>query len=99
PSIGLVPTTVSLFFFNNPPPTEIYTLSLHDALPIFRRHDGMDDASHQAVALKAAQRLSKHLLRNSANRALQFGITHRSASQDLNNERRPFVGNPVEHKS
>src|SRR5439155_27363547 len=24
-----------LFFFNDPPPTEIYTLSLHDALPIF----------------------------------------------------------------
>src|SRR5690625_5322988 len=23
-----------LFFFNNPAPTEIYTLSLHDALPI-----------------------------------------------------------------
>src|SRR5438270_6806516 len=23
------------FFFNNTPPTEIYTLSLHDALPIF----------------------------------------------------------------
>src|SRR5690606_41404894 len=23
-----------LFFFNAPPPTEIYTLSLHDALPI-----------------------------------------------------------------
>src|SRR5207248_9130884 len=23
-----------LFFFNDPPPTEIYTLSLHDALPI-----------------------------------------------------------------
>jgi hypothetical protein len=29
---------------------------------------------------------------------LQFGITHRSARQDLNNERRPFIGNPVEHK-
>src|SRR5437667_11482843 len=28
----------SLFFFNDPPPTEIYTLSLHDALPIFARH-------------------------------------------------------------
>src|SRR5690242_13017192 len=25
----------SLFFFNDPAPTEIYTLSLHDALPIF----------------------------------------------------------------
>src|SRR5690242_21217328 len=26
-----------LFFFNDPATTEIYTLSLHDALPIFRR--------------------------------------------------------------
>src|SRR5262245_65831276 len=25
------------FFFNDPPTTEIYTLSLHDALPIFAR--------------------------------------------------------------
>src|SRR5438552_14262492 len=25
----------TLFFFNHPPPTYIYTLSLHDALPIF----------------------------------------------------------------
>src|SRR5437762_9028128 len=25
---------ISLFFFNDPPTTEIYTLSLHDALPI-----------------------------------------------------------------
>src|SRR3990172_8418520 len=27
----------SLFFFNDPAPTEIYPLSLHDALPIFDR--------------------------------------------------------------
>src|SRR5438093_12364505 len=27
-------TPTKLFFFNNPPTTEIYTLSLHDALPI-----------------------------------------------------------------
>src|SRR3712207_9016853 len=27
------------FFFNNTATTEIYTLSLHDALPIARRHD------------------------------------------------------------
>src|SRR5207302_7297809 len=26
----------SFVFFSYPPPTEIYTLSLHDALPIFR---------------------------------------------------------------
>src|SRR5207302_10820221 len=27
---------LSFFFFNDPAPTEIYTLSLHDALPILR---------------------------------------------------------------
>src|SRR5437773_11095745 len=27
-------TVLSLFFFTDTPPTEIYTLSLHDALPI-----------------------------------------------------------------
>src|SRR5690348_17516680 len=32
PSVGLV----RLFFFNDTAPTEIYTLSLHDALPICR---------------------------------------------------------------
>ena len=26
---------IVFFFFNDPAPTEIYTLSLHDALPIF----------------------------------------------------------------
>src|SRR2546422_4202559 len=34
-SIALFPPLSSLFFFfNDPAPTEIYTLSLHDALPI-----------------------------------------------------------------
>src|SRR5205807_8065368 len=28
-------TSTSPFFFNDAPPTEIYTLSLHDALPIW----------------------------------------------------------------
>src|SRR5438094_6592554 len=29
------PFLYQMFFFNETPPTEIYTLSLHDALPIF----------------------------------------------------------------
>src|SRR3712207_7567175 len=29
-----------MFFFNDTATTEIYTLSLHDALPIFRRREG-----------------------------------------------------------
>src|SRR5438477_3369088 len=31
----LLDATYSLFFFTAPAPTEIYTLSLHDALPIY----------------------------------------------------------------
>src|SRR5438105_6480105 len=35
---SLLPLSVcALFFFNDTAPTEIYTLSLHDALPIWRR--------------------------------------------------------------
>src|SRR5690348_16053411 len=30
----LVDTTTHSFFFSDPPPTNLYTLSLHDALPI-----------------------------------------------------------------
>src|SRR3712207_8556136 len=32
------------FFFNDTATTEIYTLSLHDALPIWRRGQGLPDA-------------------------------------------------------
>src|SRR5690554_7260700 len=34
-----VPSCI-IFFFNDPPPTEIYTLSLHDALPIWCQAEG-----------------------------------------------------------
>src|SRR3712207_4987130 len=36
-SLNVTPANISsaLFFFNDPATTEIYTLSLHDALPIF----------------------------------------------------------------
>src|SRR3712207_7176115 len=34
--VGQVSTAFFIFFFNDPATTEIYTLSLHDALPICR---------------------------------------------------------------
>src|SRR6185437_13523239 len=40
-----------LFFFNDPAPTEIYTLSLHDALPIWTFSD-----HHQARVVRAFTR-------------------------------------------
>src|SRR5947209_17788410 len=33
----------SCFFFNNPPPPQFYTLSLHDALPIYPVLQGLED--------------------------------------------------------
>src|SRR5699024_12878043 len=45
--------TLSFFFFHDPAPTEIYTLSLHDALPIFVATVGVAWAP-TPVALAAA---------------------------------------------
>ena len=45
------------FFFNETAPTEIYTLSLHDALPILRQ---LDWDQWQSI-LKRLQAISDHL--------------------------------------
>src|SRR5690242_20809393 len=41
------PSSHMSFFFNDPPPTEIYTLSLHDALPIYNRDGTFREVSHE----------------------------------------------------
>src|SRR5437868_10103430 len=48
------------FFFNDSPTTEIYTLSLHDALPIFGVFHNRRNASSRLLLL-----ISKHLNRRS----------------------------------
>src|SRR3989454_10895359 len=52
-----------LFFFNDTATTEIYTLSLHDALPIYRidphRRDRGGGAAADAAGLEAAQSRSE----------------------------------------
>src|SRR3989442_6027444 len=40
------------FFFNDTATTEIYTLSLHDALPIYPRPAGADERRTRSRALK-----------------------------------------------
>src|SRR2546430_12847378 len=53
---------MSFFFFNDTATTEIYTLSLHDALPIFRlrraagrvRHRQLDDAAEEKPGRRRA---------------------------------------------
>ena len=43
----------SIFFFNDTATTEIYTLSLHDALPIFARRIGRDHLEAGAMGIPA----------------------------------------------
>src|SRR5437870_7695880 len=50
-----MPLDLALFFFTEPPPTEFYTLSLHDALPIY--FDGALDAL-RGLALAAGRALA-----------------------------------------
>src|SRR5258705_1772806 len=56
---------LSFFFFNDTATTEIYTLSLHDALPICRRQDALE-AFARLGQLRRQQRLAPmHLDRKS----------------------------------
>src|SRR5438093_12440737 len=45
-----------VFFFNTPSPTEIYTLSLHDALPILDKADGGQILVGESVFERLQQR-------------------------------------------
>src|SRR6266498_5973549 len=47
---------LAFFFFNDTATTEIYTLSLHDALPISRRRGDRRRVGRRAARLLAAQR-------------------------------------------
>src|SRR5438874_11832031 len=52
----MLPIFISSFFFNDTATTEIYTLSLHDALPIFRatRDEDAQAGSSSCAGLEAA---------------------------------------------
>src|SRR5690625_6997950 len=58
---------VALFVFKNASPTEIYTLSLHDALPIFLHRDDhllvLDKPHDMATMPRGAHVLSSALVR------------------------------------
>src|SRR3712207_8682751 len=47
----------TVFFFNDTATTEIYTLSLHDALPISRAAGGGEDHQPRAARRRRARRL------------------------------------------
>src|SRR6516162_10357718 len=50
----------SFFFFNDTATTEIYTLSLHDALPIFSGSEGLDSSKHEPHRSPDPERSEEH---------------------------------------
>src|SRR2546422_10050517 len=54
------------FFFNDTATTEIYTLSLHDALPIYRRRRGFAARLQREVRRSVALRTRRHSLLEAA---------------------------------
>src|SRR5439155_25067932 len=49
-----------LFSFNDTPPTTIYTLSLHDALPIYDGPVRLERRRHVGEAVRVVARLHRH---------------------------------------
>src|SRR5438874_5077392 len=66
PSVSVSAAEFVLFFFNDSATTEIYTLSLHDALPILAHHDGPARAQrarggHRPVRLERSEEHTSEL--------------------------------------
>src|SRR5437870_13917289 len=62
PTYSFIPFLYFLFFFNVTATAEIYTLSLHDALPIYFRAVGreLDKRDHREGQLKAQNHLAEN---------------------------------------
>src|SRR5207248_9062250 len=80
------PHTPYLFFsFNHPPPTTIYTLSLHDALPIFLRQQSAglelehvepapDFGAHDVAVVPVGGPDRKSTRLNSSHRTISYAV-------------------------
>src|SRR6266705_5374375 len=62
------------FFFNDPATTEIYTLSLHDALPISRRDPMSPGRSPPPAAARIPTRDRKSTRLNSSHRTSSYAV-------------------------
>src|SRR5689334_24838541 len=72
---GLGGLMVLFFFFNDTATTEIYTLSLHDALPIYEQHGPHHDPdrSHRAIVYQLfVDRKSTRL--NSSHSSISYAV-------------------------
>src|SRR2546430_11819307 len=63
------------FFFNDTATTEIYTLSLHDALPISRASDRFDGGARKPLGRRSAYFLDRKSTRlNSSHSQISYAV-------------------------
>lgn len=62
----------------------------------FRRNDRMNFPEDQSISLQTAERLREHLLRDPADLPEQRTVALRSVGQNVNNQRRPFIRDPIQ---
>src|SRR5205807_8006372 len=82
-----------LFFFNDTPTTDIYTLSLHDALPIFRNIRALNGRFNTSITHAYSIVIgSKHITLNAtgggfltASKQFRHGATSKSRSNTASN--------------
>src|SRR3712207_7776280 len=77
----------SFFFFNDTATTEIYTLSLHDALPILQRHCG----NHRAACLQPANRHPAAVKRREVEHRDDKGCQYRSEEHTSELQSRQYL--------
>src|SRR5258708_31742048 len=70
------PTPLSrFFFFNDTATTEIYTLSLHDALPIYEGHEDKRAHQHDEQRHMAGRRVDRKSTRlNSSHQIISYAV-------------------------
>src|SRR2546430_17123349 len=68
------------FFFNDTATTEIYTLSLHDALPIFRFRREMRQPGQPAMRFLAGRALSAQVLSQQDRKSTRLNSSHSQIS-------------------
>src|SRR5437867_11023803 len=92
-SLSFLPLSLSsFFFFNDPATTEIYTLSLHDALPISRRSRAPTSGSGSPGSACPARpptstRDRKSTRLNSSHRTISYAVFCLKKKKQANRER------------
>src|SRR4030065_2988291 len=74
-------TKNDFFFFNDTATTEIYTLSLHDALPICRCARATSSRVRRVLPIPAGPSIKSTLPCLAGNRSRQLSMTRHSASR------------------